>query len=223
MPKKKSSTKRSGLLSRLHAAPEDRPGHAAGCRADIRHLRTANLHLAIAELLQQLPEPPDLFGVVSQREYDTPRLAKLCAATVKYYGAGPVEYTDVPLADGQQLACVKCGLYFVREAEGPLTLLLTEDRFHRSGIIAEINGAGRGRPNDSCGRLTGLSGTDKRSGATSCPWTRIVTATCPFTSTTCRQSTALLSSCRRNCSGALSGIPSVSPGTPTNSARPAAT
>jgi hypothetical protein len=88
-----------------------------------------NLHLALSELIREMSDEPEQMGVLTQHEYDYARLAKITrASTAKHYEAGPVEYTDVPLADGRQLACIKRALLLINEAAGPLALLIEQDQ-----------------------------------------------------------------------------------------------
>lgn len=162
MTKKKRSAKRCGLQHRLQDHLKIDPALLPVVEQNFATYERPNLHLAIEELMQGLREPPELVGVVTQREYDTARLAKLAReSTGKYYEAGPVEYTDVSLANGRQLACVKCGLYFVQDVTGPLALLLTEDRLHRSGIIAEVMAPDREQAERFVRRLTRLARTGR--------------------------------------------------------------
>jgi hypothetical protein len=85
-----------------------------------------NLHLAISEMLEDLERPPELVGVLPLQEYHGASLARLSReASARSFEEGPVEYGDVALPGGRHLACVKCGLYLVREADGPLALLVT--------------------------------------------------------------------------------------------------
>ena len=63
----------------------------------------------------------------------------------------------MPLADGRQLACVKCGLYLLRDADGPLALLLTEERYrYPAGIIVEVMAAEREHAERFVARLSRL-------------------------------------------------------------------
>ena len=77
--------------------------------------------------------------VLSRSEELLTQLARLCRESIaKFYEAGPVEHVDVALADGRQLACVKCGLYLIRDRTGPVVLLLSEDYYRQRGITAEV-------------------------------------------------------------------------------------
>src|SRR5262245_5162125 len=87
----------------------------------------ANLHLALAEMLDDPRRRSDLLGVIVLEEYRGASLARLSrAASAKSYDQGPVEYADVPLPGDQHLGCVKNGLYLVREDDRPVAVLLTE-------------------------------------------------------------------------------------------------
>src|SRR5438477_453854 len=124
MPKKKRTAKRATPLARLRRHLKTDPAELPVVEQHFDAYERPNLHLAIEELLQELPEKPGLFGVVTQYDHESPRLARLSrATTAKRYASGPVEYTDVALADGRQLACVRCGLYLIRDTDGPLVLL----------------------------------------------------------------------------------------------------
>jgi cell division protease FtsH len=88
-----------------------------------------NLHLAIEEMLGSAGCESELLGVLAQGEYHSPSLARLSReAPASHFELGPVEYHDVPLPAGQHLACVKNGLYLIREDEGPLALLVSVPR-----------------------------------------------------------------------------------------------
>jgi len=84
-----------------------------------------NLHLAIEELLAAPRTPSQLIGVLARDEYRSPSLGRLSReASAKQFEQGPVEYVDVSLPGGRRLACVKCGLYLIREHKRPLALLI---------------------------------------------------------------------------------------------------
>src|SRR5258708_7002590 len=126
MAKRKRSPKRYSLLPRLRKHLSGDPALMPVLEQDLAVYERPNLHLAIEELIKDLADPRELIGIVAQNSYESPRLAKLSrASTTRYYETGPVEYIDLPLADGRQLACVKCGLYLLRDADGPIALLLT--------------------------------------------------------------------------------------------------
>lgn len=159
MAKKRTAPKRSGLLLRLRRHLKTDPAELPVIEQNFAVYERPNLHLAIEELVGKLREKPDLVGVVTQHDYEMARLAKLTRKlTAKYYESGPVEYTDVPLADGRQLACVRCGLYFLVDGGVPIVLLLAEDRYrHGGGIIVEAMGRDRDRAEDFLRRVTRLT------------------------------------------------------------------
>ncbi len=158
MAKRKRSASRSILLGRLRRHLKEDPAKLPVLDQTFATYERPNLHLAMEELQRELPEPAELVGVVARHDYETARLAKLSReTTARYYEAGPVAYTDVPLADGRQLACVKCGLYFLRDAGGPLALLLDEDRLHQTGIVVEVMAADCEQAESFLRRLTRLA------------------------------------------------------------------
>jgi len=99
-----------------------------------------NLHLAIGEMQDGAERKSELLGVLAHEEHHSPSLARLSRkASARYFEQGPVEYQDMPLPGGRHVACVKTGLYLIREAEGPLALLVTVPRYvHPPCIQIEV-------------------------------------------------------------------------------------
>jgi AAA+ superfamily predicted ATPase len=98
----------------------------------------ANLHLTVQEMLATSTPAATLVGVLIER-YSGLSLAKLARKeTARAFQEGPVQYTDVQLADEQKLACVKQGLYTLREAGQPLALLVAEEDTYRSEKGLEV-------------------------------------------------------------------------------------
>src|SRR4051794_5385468 len=121
--RKRRVLKRYSLLPRLRKHLGADPGSLPVLEQNFACYERPNLHMAIEEVLQELGAGHELLGIVSQMQYDLPRLSKLSReSTARYYESGPVEYVDVPLADGRQLACVKGGAYLLRDADGPVVL-----------------------------------------------------------------------------------------------------
>lgn len=118
-----------------------------------------NLYLAIQELLEEPGREAELVGVVKAEDYRSVSLAKLSrAAMAAEFDEGPVEYADVALPDGQQLACVKCGLWFLHDGGGPLVLLLTQEQYsHRPDLITEVMAGTREAGERFLRRLTRLT------------------------------------------------------------------
>jgi cell division protease FtsH len=160
MTKKKRPAKRFTLLTRLRRHLKRDPAELPVLEQRFDNYERPNLHLAIEELSQELARKPELAGLVTRYDHESPRLAKLSReSTVRSYEAGPVEYSDVPLADGRQLACVRCGLYFVDNGV-PLVLLVTHDRFGiyaGGGIVVEVMAAEREQAETFLRRLTRLT------------------------------------------------------------------
>jgi cell division protease FtsH len=103
-----------------------------------------NLQLALDEMLPVDKLKPVSLGVVS-RDWEEPSLARLARAdTAKAFHEGPVEYVDVELAHGQQLACVRKCLLLFRVEKQPVAVLIHVPRHSRSDSIEfEIMGATR--------------------------------------------------------------------------------
>jgi hypothetical protein len=106
-----------------------------------------NLHLAIEDMLASRGRQAELVGVLARDEYHSPSLGRLSReASAKQFEQGPVEYVDVSLPGGQHLACVKSGLYLVREEDRPLALLVTIPvHAHPPGLRVEVMAADRER------------------------------------------------------------------------------
>lgn len=132
------TAKRPPLLRRLHSHLKADPAKLQIVRQDFGAYDRPNLHLALEEIFNDLSKPHEVIGLVTEREYETTSLAKLTRqSTARHYDPGPVETIDVALADGQQMACVKQGLYFLHDRKQPLVLLLTQER-HFGGLIVEL-------------------------------------------------------------------------------------
>ncbi len=157
MPGKARKASRSAplLLRRLRkhfdAEPADLP--VIGQHIDL-HDRP-NLHLAIEEMLAEPGRRAELLGVLARDEYRSPSLGRLSReASAKQFEQGPVEYVDVPLPGGRNLACVKTGLYLVRDEGGPLALLVTmPPHAHPPVLQVEVMAAERERAEDFLRRL----------------------------------------------------------------------
>src|SRR5262245_36984807 len=127
MGKQKRTPRRSSLVWRLRRHLKVDPGKLPVLEQVFETYERPNLHLALKEMIREMPHMPDQMGVLRQHEYDNARLAKMArASTAKYYQAGSVEYTDIPLADGRQLACIKRALFLIRGPAGPLALLVEQ-------------------------------------------------------------------------------------------------
>jgi hypothetical protein len=127
------------LLRRLRTHFGDEPAKLPVVQQDFAFYERPNLHLAIQELVDKPENHPDLVGIVVIQDHYGVSLSKLSrSASARLFDEGPVEYLDVPLANDQQLACVKRGLYLFRDG-GPLVLLITQERFtYPPSIQAEV-------------------------------------------------------------------------------------
>jgi hypothetical protein len=156
MAKKKRAGQRSGLLRRLRKHLNQDPGQLAVLEQKFEPYERPNVHLGIEEILGEASRTAERMGVLTRHAFESARLAKMArGSTAKYYEAGSVEYTDVPLADGRQLACIKRALFLVGEQAGPLALLLEQDP-HFGTILVEVMAGERDQSELFLRRLTRL-------------------------------------------------------------------
>jgi cell division protease FtsH len=137
-PQKKKPAKVPEMLALLRSHFGTDPSSLPVVEQDFPEYNRANLHLSIADLL-----PPEmdyrLLGIVPRHEYDSINLPKLSRReTAPQYQRGPVEYLDVPLADNRTLACVKRGLYLLRDDEKPVAVLIADDMFSRHSQTIKV-------------------------------------------------------------------------------------
>jgi hypothetical protein len=134
------------LFRRLRSHFGAKPAQLPVLQQDFAIYERPNLHLAVQELVERPDSRPELIGIVVAEEFHGVSLAKLSrAASACHFDEGPVEYLDVALADGQQLACVKRGLYLFRDNDRPTALLITLERYsHPPAILAEVMAPDRG-------------------------------------------------------------------------------
>lgn len=103
-----------------------------------------NLQLALDEMLPGGKQKPVSLGLVSG-DWEEPSLARLARPdTAKAFHEGPVEYVDVEVAHGRQLACLRKCLLLFRVDKQPVALLMRDPKHsHVPGIDFEIMGATR--------------------------------------------------------------------------------
>jgi AAA+ superfamily predicted ATPase len=106
-----------------------------------------NLHLALEEMLARPKVRVELVGVLSLHEHETPSLARLAqAASARQFNLGPVRHANIALPGGRHLSCVKDGLYFVRDGQAPLAIVVTAPRFSHPPVLqVEVMAAERER------------------------------------------------------------------------------
>jgi cell division protease FtsH len=127
MPGKTRKKRRTAplLLRRLRKHFDAEPADLPVVQQHFEIHDRPNLHLAIEELLTGPGRQAELVGVLARDEYRSPSLGRLSREeSAKQFEQGPVEYVDVSLPGNQHLACVKSGLYLVREEDRPLALLV---------------------------------------------------------------------------------------------------
>jgi AAA+ superfamily predicted ATPase len=137
MPVKKSRKKKKPepiLLRRLREHFKADPAELPVVEMQFGLHERPNLHLAIEEMIASSNRKAELLGVLAHEEYHTPSLARL-SRTSQYFELGPVEYFDVPMPAGKHLACVKNGLYLIREKNMSLALLITMPRHEYPPVI----------------------------------------------------------------------------------------
>jgi hypothetical protein len=90
------------LLRRLRKHFDSNPAELPVIEQSFAIYERPNLHLAIEELLLEPGRDAKLLGIIVSQEYDSVTLSKLSRkSTAKRFHHGPVEYVDVPLADGR--------------------------------------------------------------------------------------------------------------------------
>jgi hypothetical protein len=151
------------LLRRLRKHFGTDPGELPVVEQTFSQYERPNLHLAIEEMLNDPGREADLLGVLVPEDYHNPSLARLSrAATARSFEEGPVEYADQSLPAGRHLACVKRGLYLVREDDGPLALLVYQPfHVHPPALQVEVMGRDREQAEDFLRHLRRLTSQGK--------------------------------------------------------------
>jgi hypothetical protein len=146
------------LLRRLHGHFDRKPAELPVIEQSFAVYERPNLYLAIEELLREPGRDAALLGIIVAQEYDSVTLSKLSRkSTARRYHDGPVEYVDVPLADGRQLACVKRGLYLFRDQKRPLAMLVSEQAHYFAKLDIEVMGLERAHAEEFLRRLSRLT------------------------------------------------------------------
>jgi cell division protease FtsH len=123
------SPKSNALYDRLRTHFGVDPAKLPVVHQEFASYERANLHLALEEVVGG-ENAAALIGVVEPEDYDRVTLTKLAIREkAAKHVSGPVEYVDVPVADGRRLACVKQGLYLAVDDRAPVALLLADDRY----------------------------------------------------------------------------------------------
>jgi cell division protease FtsH len=143
------------LLVRLRSHFGDDPARLPVVEQKFAVYERANLHLALTESLAEPERRAELVGVLALEQFHDASLARLSrAGSAKHFDEGPVEYADVPLPGERHLACVKNGLYLIREDDQPLAVLLWESAQHwNPQFTVEVMAADRERAETFSRRL----------------------------------------------------------------------
>jgi hypothetical protein len=153
--KKRSTKSGSTLLGQLRQHLRSKPATLPVVEQEFAGYERPNFQLALDELLGGLPEPSRLMGVIAHMDHDIPRLTRLAhERAARQYALGPVAYVDVPLADGKHLACVKGGLFFLRDRGGPLAMLVGENLYNYGNFFVEVMAGERGHAEEFLRKLT---------------------------------------------------------------------
>jgi hypothetical protein len=155
MAKTKRKQRAAALLAKVRKHLQADPARLPVLEQVFQAYERPNLHLAIEEILGGLAKQVFIVGVVPQHDYETVRLAKFSRqSTAREYFEGPVEYVDVPLADGRQLACIRRGLFLLALANQPIVMLVTQERYYGEGIVVEVMARDREQAEQFLRRLT---------------------------------------------------------------------
>jgi cell division protease FtsH len=115
------------LLKRLRAHFGQEPGRLPVLEQQFAPYERPNLHLALEEMLREPQRQAELLGVLSLEPYRSVSLAQLSReASACKFDEGPVEHADVTVPGGQHLACIKNGLFLVRDQDQPVAILFAE-------------------------------------------------------------------------------------------------
>jgi hypothetical protein len=158
MPQRKKTKTKSEppLLRRLRRHFGSDPAELPIIEQEFAVYERPNLHLALDELLSEPGRESQQIGILILEHYHESRLAELTRAdSARRFAEGPIKYIDVPIAGGQQLACVKRALYLFHDDDRPVALLLGEPMFtHRPTIFVEVMAADREQAQALLRRLT---------------------------------------------------------------------
>ncbi|HEV3164708.1 MAG TPA: AAA family ATPase [Isosphaeraceae bacterium] len=93
-----------------------------------------NVHIALANYIAGEGRSADVLGVTGiQYRFGGQSLSELVAEHKGQAGGaveGPVEYVNIPLEEGRVLACIKRGLFLIRQEAWPLVVFVREiDRY----------------------------------------------------------------------------------------------
>ena len=113
-----------------------------------------NLHLALTEYLDAPGRSHELFGMQVPNEHMGIKLAHLMQKDGQDWQTpkrAPVEYVNITLDDERVLACVKAGLYLVREGGQPMAVMIQGPSLQNWGpqlVGIEVLAADRARAED---------------------------------------------------------------------------
>lgn len=118
------------LMAALHAHFGQDPAQLPVLEQSFATYERPNLHLALHDMLAEPQRRSELIGIVTVEEHGELTLARLThERSAQRFDLGPVEYTDVALPGNTQLACVKNGIYLIRDGDEPIAILLAKPAY----------------------------------------------------------------------------------------------
>ncbi len=119
--------KKAILFERLKKHFSGDPSRLPVVQQDVDPHERPNLHLAIDELFGTDGCESELIGIIDfDYEVSLARISRESSAI--HFDEGPVEFSDVALAQGKKLACVKQGIYLFQDDGQPAVMLVTDAR-----------------------------------------------------------------------------------------------
>lgn len=120
-----------------------------------------NLQVALDSLLAAPSHAHELVGMISEHQYLDISLSRLVAPTrSSLWGStgieeGPVQYVNLTLEGDRVLACVGCGVYFIRRGETPIAVLVRgpSELGHVRNLLVEVMAADRASAEKFLGEL----------------------------------------------------------------------
>ncbi len=128
----------ASLFERLNKHFSGDPARLPVVQHDVELYERPNLHLAIEELFSAQDCESELIGII-EFDYEASLARFSRASSAEQFDEGPVEFSDVALAKGDKLACVKRGFYVFKDEGQPAVMLVTSVRYsHPPRIRVEV-------------------------------------------------------------------------------------
>jgi cell division protease FtsH len=133
------------LLEGLRAHFGQEPSRLPVLEQQFAGYERPNLHLALQEMLAEPKRSGELLGIVTVEEHGEMNLARLTREqSARRFDIGPVEYIDVDMPGNTHLACVKSGLYLIRDNDQPIAVLFNKPAYSWQDVLKiEVMGTDR--------------------------------------------------------------------------------